>query len=62
MDTPLLVLHSECVLRGKILLSMWCFSVKFNVEDEDEDLEKFRMMRKANSAWIALRLESFKLI
>lgn len=21
---------------------MWCFSVKFNVEDEDEDLEKFR--------------------
>ena len=27
-----------------------------------EDLEKFRMMRKANSAWIALRLESFKLI
>lgn len=42
LDTPLLVLHSECVLRGKILLSMWCFSVKFNVEDEDEDLEKFR--------------------
>lgn len=39
LDTPFLVLHSEWVLRGKILLSMWCFSVKLNVEDED--LEKF---------------------
>ena len=42
LDTPLLVLHSEWVLRGKILLSIWCFSVKLNVEDED--LEKFRKL------------------
>ena len=29
-------------MRGNILLSMWCFSVKLNVEDED--LEKFRKL------------------
>ena len=27
LDTPLLVLHSECVLRGKILLSMCVFQL-----------------------------------
>ena len=37
MHTQLFVLYSETflwVLRGKILLLVWCFPVKVNIEEE----------------------------
>ena len=37
MHTQLFVLYSETflwVLRGKILLPVWCFPVKVNIEEE----------------------------